>query len=773
MSDFLMRLAQRTLGVADVMHPAIPSIFSPGLEINSTGISPVQSNTSINSVSEAPTPSFNESILPNNPNLKTSPPTPLLQEEGSKYTSPFFEGNSVRGLDFSHNVKSQILDHRATPSISSASEAPTSYASKSILPNNFNIRKIQAATETNFNNNLAQINHSNQLKPVITSESSSILDYKTTPTLVELNNLSSSINRVSEAPTSYTTKNILPDNSSLGTVEAAREANFNNNLSQINQAYQLNPIITNESTRIFNHQTTPTLVELNKLSTSINRVLEAPTSYTTKNILPDNSSLGTVEAATETNFNNNLSQINQAYQLNPIITNESTRIFNHQTTPTLVELNKLFTSINRVSEAPTSYTSNNILPNNSSLGTVEAATETNFNNNLSQINQAYQLNPIITNESTRIFNHQTKQTLVELNNLSSSINRVSEAPTSYTTNNILSNNSSLGTVEAATETNFNNNLSHINQANQLNPIITNESTRIFNHQTKPTLVELNKLSTSINRVIEAPTSYTTNNILPNNSSLGTVEADIKTNLYPFNMKLQITKSPQPPLIRGAKNKNVHPHIKMVLGNQNSSQVNQSNQLNSVVTNELTRIFNHQTTPTLVELNKLSTSINRVLEAPTSYTNKNILPNNSSTGAVQAATETNLVKNNLFQINQSNQQLHSVIIKELTRTVDHPNAQNSNLIPPLLRGVRGDQKFEELEQKYSPSTPLVPITPEATPPTPRPRLPSPSQSIKVSIGRIDVQNTPAHSPEPERRRTNKSHPKCGLKDYLKRREGRSK
>lgn len=35
-------------------------------------------------------------------------------------------------------------------------------------------------------------------------------------------------------------------------------------------------------------------------------------------------------------------------------------------------------------------------------------------------------------------------------------------------------------------------------------------------------------------------------------------------LYRFNMKLQIIKSPQPPLIRGAKSNNMYVHIEMLL-----------------------------------------------------------------------------------------------------------------------------------------------------------------------------------------------------------------
>jgi len=40
--------------------------------------------------------------------LRTSPPAPLLQGDGSRYTPPSLQGKGVGGLGFPHKVKSQI-----------------------------------------------------------------------------------------------------------------------------------------------------------------------------------------------------------------------------------------------------------------------------------------------------------------------------------------------------------------------------------------------------------------------------------------------------------------------------------------------------------------------------------------------------------------------------------------------------------------------------------------------------------------------------------------
>jgi hypothetical protein len=97
-----------------------------------------------------------------------------------------------------------------------------------------------------------------------------------------------------------------------------------------------------------------------------------------------------------------------------------------------------------------------------------------------------------------------------------------------------------------------------------------------------------------------------------------------------------------------------------------------------------------------------------------------------------------------------------------------------LVPPLVRGatcVRGFPALSKVAWVRGDQTHPSQNDTTHTTTSPPPRLPSPSKSIKVSIGRIDVQNTTA--PEASRRRTSKSHPNHSLKDYLKRREGRAK
>jgi hypothetical protein len=90
-------------------------------------------------------------------------------------------------------------------------------------------------------------------------------------------------------------------------------------------------------------------------------------------------------------------------------------------------------------------------------------------------------------------------------------------------------------------------------------------------------------------------------------------------------------------------------------------------------------------------------------------------------------------------------------------------------PPLTQNASESfiqNAFEsELSIPPSPISPPPPIPPSLHPPLP----PSPSSTIQVTIGRIEVRFT-SPTPSPKRARAAQSGPALSLQDYLKQRQG---